>query len=111
MCDIAGAPSVTQHPQNCIDRWQLLYVPSTGIGHLLDGRIGPRRDQRTPQRPPRPLRAGRALLRDLDIDRLWAAAKETDKRALVDELIEAVIVHDDRLQVSIHGAPPLNVAF
>jgi hypothetical protein len=51
------------------------------------------------------------LLRNLDLDRLWEAVSETEKRTLINELIEAVIVYPDRLQVAINGAPPLTVDF
>ena len=53
----------------------------------------------------------RVLLRERDIDRLWEAASDTEKRTLVNELIECVIVHPDRLQVAINRAPPLTVDF
>lgn len=49
------------------------------------------------------------LLRDLDLDRLWGAASDTENRTLINELIESVIVHPDRLQVAVNGAPPLTV--
>ena len=52
-----------------------------------------------------------AQLRELDIDRIWEAASATEKRTLVNELVECVIVHPDRLQVAINGAPPLTVDF
>ena len=51
------------------------------------------------------------LLRDLDVDALWDAANGDEKRGLVAELVEAVIVHPDRLRVTINGAPPLRVDF
>ena len=51
------------------------------------------------------------MLRDLDVHRLWEAASETEKRTLINELIEAVIVYPDRLQVAINGAPPLTIDF
>lgn len=52
-----------------------------------------------------------ALVDQLDLDRLWDAANETEKRTLLDELLDNVTVHPDRLEVRIHGAPPLNVGF
>ena len=36
---------------------------------------------------------------------------DAEKLALLDELLDNVTVHPDRIVVSIHGAPPLNVAF
>jgi hypothetical protein len=50
-----------------------------------------------------------ALLRDLDIDRMWAAATPLEKRSLVEDLVEAVVIHPDRLVVEVAGAPPLLV--
>ena len=50
-------------------------------------------------------------LRDLDIDRLWEAANEVEKRTLINQLVEAVILHPDRLQVAINGVPPITVNF
>ena len=51
-----------------------------------------------------------ALLRTVDIDAIWNEANERERKLLVNEIIEAVIVHTDRLQVTINGAPPLTVA-
>lgn len=51
------------------------------------------------------------LLDQIDIRRLWDAANEVERRKLLDELLGSVTVHPDRLVVSIHGAPPLNVGF
>lgn len=45
---------------------------------------------------------------------LWPHATETERRTLlVDlvDLVEHVEVHEDRLTVALHEAPPLNVAF
>jgi site-specific DNA recombinase len=50
-----------------------------------------------------------AMLDRIDIQRLWDAATETERRTLLDELLAAVTVHPDRLRVEIHGAPPLNL--
>lgn len=52
-----------------------------------------------------------ALLDNVDLEELWDAAETTERRALVDELLADVTVYPDRLQVTIHGAPPLNVGF
>ena len=52
-----------------------------------------------------------ALLAELDIGTLWEAATEAERRTLLDELLDRVTVHPDRLEVAIHGAPALNVAF
>jgi site-specific DNA recombinase len=50
-----------------------------------------------------------ALLEDLDIDRIWAAANEQERRVLIEELVESVDFFPDHLQVTVAGAPPLNV--
>lgn len=52
-----------------------------------------------------------AVLDRLNIAGLWDCATESERRKLLDELLADVTVHPDRLQVAIHGAPPLNVAF
>ncbi len=51
-----------------------------------------------------------ALLRQIDTDAIWDAANDRERKQLVNEIIEAVIVYPDRLQVTINGAPPLTVA-
>ena len=50
-----------------------------------------------------------ALLRDLDLEQLWAAASEQERRALVEEMLEGVDVFPDHLEVAVFGAPRLNV--
>ncbi len=50
-----------------------------------------------------------AYLADLDVDAVWEAATESERRTLIDELIEAVHVHNDHLEVTLRGAPNLNV--
>jgi hypothetical protein len=50
-----------------------------------------------------------AHLADLDVETLWDAATEVEQRVLIDEMIEAVEVHDDHLEVTVRGAPKLNV--
>ena len=51
------------------------------------------------------------LLRTMDTDAIWNAANDRERKLLINEIIEAVIVHPDRLQVAINGAPPITVAF
>ena len=51
------------------------------------------------------------LLDQLDLDQLWEHATDTERRTLLDELVHDVTVQRDRLTVTLHGAPPLNVAF
>lgn len=48
-------------------------------------------------------------LQKLDIDALWIAATDGERRQLVNELVDAVIIHADRLQVRIYGAPEIVV--
>lgn len=51
------------------------------------------------------------MLQDLDLDRVWQAATEEERRVIVDELVETVAVFPDHLEVTIAGAPRLNVRF
>lgn len=51
------------------------------------------------------------LLDATDLADLWEHATEQERRTILDELLDDVTVHPDRLSVTIHGAPPLNVAF
>ena len=48
-------------------------------------------------------------LRTLDIDRVWAATTFAERRVLVEELVEAVSIFPDYLEVKVAGAPTLNV--
>lgn len=50
-----------------------------------------------------------ALLQDLDLDTAWDEATEPERRVLVEELVEKVAVFPDHLEVTIAGAPRLNV--
>jgi hypothetical protein len=50
------------------------------------------------------------LLRQIDVEAVWAAGTSAERRVLVEELIEAVVVFPDHLEVRVVGAPPLNVA-
>ena len=49
-----------------------------------------------------------ALLRDpaFDLDQVWENANDAERRVLVEELIESVVIHADRLEVTVTGAPP-----
>ena len=49
------------------------------------------------------------LLRTLDIDALWDTATTPERRVLVEDLVDAVLIHPDRLVVQVSGAPPLLV--
>jgi len=52
-----------------------------------------------------------AALSKVDVATLWAEADDQERRALVDELLEAVAVIPDDLEVTVAGAPPLTVLF
>ena len=52
-----------------------------------------------------------ALLQELDIEAVWGAAEEQERRVLVEELVESVGVFPDHLEVTVTGAPPLNVLY
>lgn len=49
------------------------------------------------------------VLSAMNLDRLWDHATDVERRQLLDELVDCVVVQPDRLQVKIHGAPLLNV--
>jgi DNA invertase Pin-like site-specific DNA recombinase len=51
------------------------------------------------------------ILRDLDIGAVWEAAEETERRVLIEELVDVVTVFPDHLEVTVGGAPPLNVLY
>lgn len=52
-----------------------------------------------------------AMLRDLNIEVVWEAADDQERRILVEELVEWVTVFRDHLEVTVAGAPRLNVLF
>ena len=41
-----------------------------------------------------------------EFDAIWEHANDKERRVLVEELIEAVTIHADRLEVTVVGAPP-----
>lgn len=45
----------------------------------------------------------------LDFERVWEAATDHERRVLIEELLEAVTVYPDHLEVAVHGAPTINV--
>ncbi len=49
------------------------------------------------------------VLSNLDIRTVWSAADDSERRVLVEEFLEWVTVFPDHLEVSVIGAPPLNV--
>jgi hypothetical protein len=50
-----------------------------------------------------------AVLSNLDIGAVWNAAEDDERRVLVEEFLEWVTVFPDHLEVSVIGAPALNV--
>lgn len=50
-----------------------------------------------------------AILGTLDLDAVWEEGTAAERRVLVEELIDAVVIFPDHLQVRVNGAPPLNV--
>ena len=52
-----------------------------------------------------------SVLRELDIDRVWATADDEERRVLVEELVESITVLPDHLEVKVSGAPTLNVLY
>ena len=49
------------------------------------------------------------ILREMDVDRLWAEATDVERRVLVEELVESVAMYPDHLEVRVTGVPRLNV--
>lgn len=42
---------------------------------------------------------------------MWANAEDEERRVLVEELVESILVFPDHLEVKVTGAPPLNVLY
>jgi hypothetical protein len=51
------------------------------------------------------------MLATLDVDKTWRAATEVERRVLIDEFIEEILVLPDYLDVKVHGEPPLHVRY
>ena len=51
------------------------------------------------------------VLRELDVEAVWRAANDRERRVLVEELVQSVTVFPDHLEVAVTGVPPLNVLF
>jgi hypothetical protein len=49
------------------------------------------------------------VLAELDLDRVWAEADDKERRVLIDELLDRIIVYPDHLEVVVHGVPKINV--
>ena len=50
------------------------------------------------------------ILREMDVERLWAEATDLERRVIVEELLESVAMYPDHLEVTVSGVPQLNVA-
>jgi hypothetical protein len=48
-------------------------------------------------------------MRELSIAAIWEEATPAERRILIEDLIDGVLVYPDHLQVKVSGAPPLNV--
>ena len=51
------------------------------------------------------------MLASLDVDKMWNAATELERRVLIDEFLEEISVLPDYLDVKVHGAPPVHVLY
>jgi hypothetical protein len=49
------------------------------------------------------------ILSDLKLEQVWTEASDQERRVLLDELLDRIIVFPDHLEVVVHGAPRLNV--
>jgi Recombinase zinc beta ribbon domain len=49
------------------------------------------------------------ILREMDVERLWAEATDLERRVIVEELLESVAMYPDHLEVTVSGVPRLNV--
>jgi hypothetical protein len=50
------------------------------------------------------------ILRELNVDEIWAEATDQERRVLVEELLDVLTIFPDHLEVTVKGAPRLNVA-
>ena len=49
------------------------------------------------------------VLRKMDVDHLWAKASDEERRVMVEEWLDSVAMFPDHLEVTVSGAPRLNV--
>jgi site-specific DNA recombinase len=49
------------------------------------------------------------ILRELNLDEIWAEATDQERRVLVEELLDVLAIFPDHLEVTVRGAPRLNV--
>ena len=52
-----------------------------------------------------------SILRELDVEQVWEAADDQERRVLIEELVEWVTVLPEHLEVTVVGAPPLAVTY
>ena len=86
--------------------------------HAEDLRIGTQLAALQGQREPEPEAAPTvdqfervlALLSDVDLDTIWNAATNQERRTLLDEFVGQVNVFADHLEVEVRDAPKMNVA-
>jgi hypothetical protein len=52
-----------------------------------------------------------ATIQELDLSSIWAEADDDERRVQIEELLEWVTVYPHHLEVTVTGAPPLNVLF
>lgn len=51
------------------------------------------------------------LVQDLDFQTVWSEAEDSERRVLIEEMLEWITVFPDHLEVTVAGAPPLHVLF
>lgn len=49
------------------------------------------------------------ILRELNVDEIWAEATDQERRVLVEEFLDVLAIFPDHLEVTVKGAPRLNV--
>lgn len=49
------------------------------------------------------------ILRELNVNEIWAEATDQERRVLVEELLDVLAIFPDHLEVTVKGAPRLNV--
>jgi hypothetical protein len=49
------------------------------------------------------------ILRELNVEEIWAEATDQERRVLVEELLDVLALFPDHLEVTVKGAPRLNV--
>jgi len=52
-----------------------------------------------------------AILSNLDIEELWEAAQDRERRVIIQNMVESVTVFPDHLEVKIVGNPALHVLY